>query len=540
MWAIKQYKDIGKRSDLREGIRSVPRSIHANSSAANERDTARTQDDGCDVEQSAEVQLQGTGNDTYHKDVNVEIGPDSDILEPTHWSLATRARTFILICMLVFVQTWASASDSLANSKASKQYHVSPVAQDLSTAVYLFGIGSGCIFVGPLSQVFGRNPVYLGFSIPFLLFTLGTAMSRNFGSQIVCRYFAGLSSSAALSINGASVRDMFDPVERSLWFPIMAWFNIVPPTLAPIVGGWVASKEHLDWIWTDWITLIISAFAILAAFLFLPETHPPSLLKYKAKHMRRITGNKKHRTEQEQGSGITRTLKKVLPLSIRFAVWEPAVVSLGGLMVLLYIIVFTFLSGFDYIFRRRYNLTSSEVGACFSAIAIGATCMTCILSGVHAWRRRRSSSASLSPKEPETRLWPAMITVPILPIALFWLGWTNYASISIYSGLAACFCFGIVLNAMYVSSYEYIIDSYGDDAAIALASITMMRYMIAGGMVMAARPMYKEIGVHWTMTLLGCIALLLTPAPYVLFMYGSVLRRKSPYALAEDDDNKSV
>lgn len=84
--------------------------------------------------------------------------------------------------------------------------------------------------------------------------------------------------------------------------------------------------------------------------------------------------------------------------------------------------------------------------------------------------------------------------------------------------------------AIYVGSYEYITDSYGEHSAIALASITMSRYLIAGGMVMAARPMYEGIGVHWTMTLLGCIAVLLAPAPLLFWKYGAKLRERSPYA----------
>lgn len=111
--------------------------------------------------------------------------------------------------MLVFIQAWAGACDSLTNSKASQHYHVSPIAEKLSTAMYLFGIGSGCLFVGPLSQTLGRNPVYLTFSFAYLFFILGTAMSKGYGSQIVCRYLADLASSAALGINGASVGDMF-------------------------------------------------------------------------------------------------------------------------------------------------------------------------------------------------------------------------------------------------------------------------------------------------------------------------------------------
>lgn len=83
---------------------------------------------------------------------------------------------------------------------------------------------------------------------------------------------------------------------------------------------------------------------------------------------------------------------------------------------------------------------------------------------------------------------------------------------------------------MYVSCYEYIIDGYHEHSAVALASITMVRYLVAGGMVMAARPMYEGIGVHWTMTWLGCVAALLAPAPLIFYKYGAKLRERSPYA----------
>ncbi len=83
---------------------------------------------------------------------------------------------------------------------------------------------------------------------------------------------------------------------------------------------------------------------------------------------------------------------------------------------------------------------------------------------------------------------------------------------------------------MYVSNYEYIIYSYGDHSAVALASITMVRYLVAGGMVMAARPMYEAIGVNWTMTISGVHCLFLTPAPLLFWWKGADLRERSRYA----------
>ncbi|KAL5115841.1 hypothetical protein ACEQ8H_006243 [Pleosporales sp. CAS-2024a] len=547
MWSIVQYRRIGK--NVEQAWQARPRGPLQQTTTGHGRDEEdisppqRSTSQHVDQESSPASQ-HDQNKSTGGEEFDVTIEAEDDPIDAHNWSLLERVKTMVIVCLLVFTQAWAGSCDSMVNAKASEQYRVSQVAQDVTTAIFLFGIASGCLFTGALSQTFGRNPIYLVFTFAYLVFILGTALSTTFASRIVCRYFAGLFSSAALGINGASAGDMFSPVERALWFPIIAWFNIVPPVLAPIVGGWVATQRHLGWIWTDWIILIMSTFAFVVAFCFLPETNLATLLGYKAKHIRRITRDDRY-TSKQQGSsrgGLGASLKEVMVLSVKFSTQELAVVALGVYLIMLYVVLFTFLSGFDYMFKEPYGLDPLQEGACFASIALGATLFTLVGPILYQWTlcKTRTDSyhvRSSKPVQPEFRLWPAMCCSPLLPMSLFWLGWTDSPTISIYSGLAACFCFGIVLNAMYVSSYAYIVDSYGDKAAIALASVTMMRYLVAGGMVMAARPMYlRKLGVHWTMTLLGCVAVILTPAPYALYKYGDKLRSKSPYAAATEGE----
>jgi hypothetical protein len=194
------------------------------------------------------------------------------------------------------------------------------------------------------------------------------------------------------------------------------------------------------------------------------------------------------------------------------------------------VLLFTFLSGFDYIFKETYSLSSGLTGSSFGSIAAGATFFTALAPGLYSWARSKTEHKHGSPITPEFRLWPAIVAAPLLPVSLFWLGWGDWSSVSIWSSLGACFLFGMVIIAIYVSSYEYIIDSYGDHAAIGLASITIVRYLIAGGLVLAVRPMYKGIGTHWTMTWLGAIAVILAPAPLIFWRLGPKLRSRSPYA----------
>lgn len=128
----------------------------------------------------------------------------------------------------------------------------------------------------------------------------------------------------------------------------------------------------------EWITLIISTFGFILALSFLPETYLPVLLDWKAEHLRKVTGDDRYISKHAEESSLIGRLKIVLKLSMRFTTTEPAILALGGFLVLLYILLFTFLSGFDYIFRRTYDLTAFQQGACFASIAIGATTFTLI------------------------------------------------------------------------------------------------------------------------------------------------------------------
>ena len=266
------------------------------------------------------------------------------------------------------------------------------------------------------------------------------------------------------------------------------------------------------------------------ALLFLPETYLPILLDWKSRELRLYTGDNRYVSDHSIASSFFQRVKDILPLPAIFFATEPVIAVLGAYLILLYSILFTFLSGFDFTFKRTYDISIGQTGSCFGAIAAGATIATFSAPGLYRWARQETKYQHGAALAPEFRLWPAIIASPFLPISLFWLGWANYPTISIWSGLSACGLFGMVLVFIYISAYEYIIDSYGRHAASALASITMVRYLVAGGMVMASRPMYEKIGVHWVMTILGCVSVLLVPMPLFFKSYGAQLRRRSRYA----------
>lgn len=79
----------------------------------------------------------------------------------------------------------------------------------------------------------------------------------------------------------------------------------------------------------------------------------------------------------------------------------------------------------------------------------------------------------------------------------------------------------------------YVIESYDLISASALGLMTFSRYGTAGVMTIVGIPFYKNLGTHWTLTILGCLGLLVTPLPYVIYFFGPAIRARSRYALKD-------
>ena len=57
-------------------------------------------------------------------------------------------------------------------------------------------------------------------------------------------------------------------------------------------------------------------------------------------------------------------------------------------------------------------------------------------------------------------------------------------------------------------------------AVSAVAANTFMRSIFGAVLPLVAQPLFKNLGVHWACTLLGCIALLLGGTPFIFNAYG--------------------
>lgn len=385
-------------------------------------------------------------------------GPD-DPNDPHNWSYAKRFSATFIVAGIGCVVGIASAIDSSALPQASKEFGVAPVVESMATGLFLIGFGAGSLFAGPISETVGRNPVYIATLGLYMIFVMASGLAPNIGAQLVFRFIAGFFGSTPLTCAGGSVSDLWNPMERVYAFPIFANAAFTGPLLGPVMGGFIA--QHLNWRWVEWITLIISGVVLTLVVLFQPETYPPILLKWKAAHLRQVTGDNRYRADIEiRQQTFLHRLKRALYRPFLLTAREPIIILIALYLSVIYIVLFTFLDGYTYVFQNTYGISQGLTGLCFIGIIIGLCCATALVPLIYVWAKRdlkKIQEAGGDRLPPEFRLWYSMLGGSIaIPISLFWMAWTDYPHITIWSPLASSVLFGYGILCVFITSYQYV------------------------------------------------------------------------------------
>ena len=81
-------------------------------------------------------------------------------------------------------------------------------------------------------------------------------------------------------------------------------------------------------------------------------------------------------------------------------------------------------------------------------------------------------------------------------------------------------------------SQLYLIDLFGSEAsASALGANILLRSLFGTFLPLAGSSMYSTLGYGWGNTLIGFLALVFVPVPWLFYRYGEWLRQKSAVKL---------
>jgi multidrug resistance protein len=121
-------------------------------------------------------------------------------------------------------------------------------------SVFVLGYMVGPFLIAPLSEMYGRVPLYHASNILFLIFTIACAVAQSLPQLIVFRLLAGVAGVCPLTIGSGTVADMIEQEKRAGIMAVWALGPILGPVIGPVAGGFLAEAE--GWRWVFWVIAI--------------------------------------------------------------------------------------------------------------------------------------------------------------------------------------------------------------------------------------------------------------------------------------------
>jgi MFS family permease len=72
------------------------------------------------------------------------------------------------------------------------------------------------LVIAPLSEMYGRLPLYHSCNVIFIIFNVACAVCSNMNQLIVFRFFAGCFGAAPLALGGGTIADLVPRDQRAM------------------------------------------------------------------------------------------------------------------------------------------------------------------------------------------------------------------------------------------------------------------------------------------------------------------------------------
>lgn len=429
----------------------------------------------------------------------------------------------------------AGGYSSGLNDVAS-EFNVSAEAATLGLSLYILGFAIGPMLLAPLSEYYGRNPVYIWSWLVLVIFQIPLALAPNIGTVIVCRFIQGFGGSAPLTNTGGTVSDLWERNDSGNAMAVYGLSSTFGPPFALVISGYLVQNE--GWRNLFWAFMGITGGLWILMVLTLPETRHSTILEKKARRFRKMLQkeglNSAASNVRDAHAGEKRSLHVLFAVNLtrpfRFLMTEPITMGAAAYNGLIYGIVYIFNEAFPLVFGPGgHNFSTGEWGLTFLGLCVGSI----IAAFCHPLQERyylRRVRENDGKGVPEARMFQARFGAFLLPISLFWFAWTSLPTVYWLVPVIASAFFGAGIYIVILSVLNYVVDAYQTYAASALAGVILVRNLVGAGFPLFASYMYQRLGNEWATTLLAFLSLLFVPIPIWWFYKGESLRLKSPWA----------
>lgn len=465
-----------------------------------------------------------------------KVGWDEDEpANPRNFSTLYKAWITFVLGMLALAASLGSSIIAPAEDDLASWLGVSSEVTVLTISLYVLGFAFGPLIWAPVSEMFGRKWSMLPAMFCLGLFSIGTATSNSLAAILVTRFFGGIFGSAPVSNVSAALGDIYAPKVRGTAVTFYAVAVVGGPTLGPVIGSALTVNPNLGWRWTEYILAIWVFVVCIIGFFGMPELYPPVLLARKARRLRKETGDQRywHPHENEKldfNSVVTKHLSRPLLMLTT----EPMVMCIALYASFVFGLLYLTLEVFPIVYgeERHYSLVVSSLF--FIPLFIGVLSAV-FINLANQPRYFRAVDRNKGRAVPEARMVPMVVGGWLFVIGLFWFGWTANPKFHWAISAVAIAFIGAGFNVIFQQCINVLIDCYGLYGASAVSANTFLRSLMAAGLPLAAGPMFRNLGVGPASSILGAVAALALPVPFIFMKYGLKLRKMSRFAPVEED-----
>ena len=403
----------------------------------------------------------------------------------------------------------------------------------LVVSIWELGEGLGPFLVAPLSELFGRLPVYHVGNCLFILCLVASALSCNISMLIVFRFLNGLTTTS-LTLAPSIIGDLFVAEQRGFAMAIAISLQLIGFLAAPTVGGYIAQAK--GWRWTIWANAIAVGALAGVSFILLRETYYPVIRKHRTKSCKDDTTT----VGQDLQARVPDSKSRSLQRPLRMLFFSPIVFVLSFYTALAYGMSYLVMTTLTEIFEASYGFSQGTVGLLFLGqgslylahsqnlaplkfTAVGMV-LGLLLYGFASDAYLKYRSSKKGKAQPESRLLFMGVGSALLPAGFLTYGWTLQHRDAWIVPIIGTGLIGANVFLTQLPTENYLVDAYGDYAASAIAIGVVIRATTGALFPLAGPPIYATLGYGWGNSLLGFLAAAFIPAVVSLFVWGNRMR----------------
>jgi multidrug resistance protein len=421
------------------------------------------------------------------QDPRFELDFSEDGENPQDWPMLRKALVifFMSFSTLVVVMYSTSYTSGIPGMMATFGIH-SKTLVVLGITTYLAGLALGSLLLAPLSEMYGRRPVYLVAVAVFTILIIPCALANNLAQILVMRFFGAIAGAAMISNAPGTVSDISNDDYRALAFSIWSIGPMNGPVVGPLVGGFVF--QALGWRWTNWVVMIGSGVSWFMVLL-IPETYAPAILRHKAHMQRKSTGDSRWYSRYDDNKQFWPLLRENLYRPLSMAVNEPICIFWDVYIALVYGVLYLCFVSYPIVFGELRGWSPGLVGLGYMGIGIGG----CLVIASEPLLRKMINAHKKDPETgkpyPEAMVSVVCIAAVCVPVGEMIFAWTCTPDVHWIAPLIAGIPFGAGNCGVFIYASNYLVHSYGIYAASALAGNAVLRSAMGGALPLAGPAM---------------------------------------------------